>query len=181
MQKPNTKRLATISMLAAISVILVTLIHFPIFPAVSFLAYDPADVPIFIGTFAFGPFWGIALTAIVSIIQGVTVSAGDGLVGALMHILATGSFSLVAGLVYRRHKTRRRAVLALCCGTVTMVAIMVLWNLIVTPWYLGVPTSVVTGLLPWIILFNLIKAGGNSLLTFLLYKPTHGLIEKIEK
>ena len=40
MQKPNTKRLATISMLAAISVILVTLIHFPIFPAVSFLAYD---------------------------------------------------------------------------------------------------------------------------------------------
>ena len=37
-------------MMAAISIILVYLIHFPIFPAASFLEYDPADVPILILT-----------------------------------------------------------------------------------------------------------------------------------
>ena len=51
----KTRRIITIAVLAAISVVLVALIHFPIFPAVAFLEYDPADIPILIGTFAFGP------------------------------------------------------------------------------------------------------------------------------
>ena len=36
-------RLAKMGMLVAISVVLVYLIHFPIFPAVAFLEYDPAE------------------------------------------------------------------------------------------------------------------------------------------
>lgn len=32
-------------MLAALSIVLVYVIHFPIFPAASFLEYDPADIP----------------------------------------------------------------------------------------------------------------------------------------
>ena len=62
-------------MMAAISIILVYLIHFPIFPAASFLEYDPADIPIFICTFLYGPLSGFILTVIVSFIQGFTVSA----------------------------------------------------------------------------------------------------------
>ncbi|MFQ9412551.1 MAG: hypothetical protein ACLR1T_18100 [Evtepia gabavorous] len=38
--------------------LLVYVIHFPIFPAASFLEYDPADIPILIGTFAYGPLAG---------------------------------------------------------------------------------------------------------------------------
>jgi riboflavin transporter FmnP len=41
-------------MLAAISLLLVYLIHFPIFPGAAFLEYDMADVPILIATFLFG-------------------------------------------------------------------------------------------------------------------------------
>lgn len=40
-------------MLVAIAIVLVYFIHFPIFPAVAFLEYDPADIPILMGTFAF--------------------------------------------------------------------------------------------------------------------------------
>ena len=54
----------------AISVALVYLIHFPIFPAVAFLEYDPADIPILIGTFVFGPLSGIVLTVVTSVITG---------------------------------------------------------------------------------------------------------------
>ena len=73
--KITTVRLAKMAMLIAVSIVLVALIHFPIFPAVAFLEYDPADIPILIGTFAFGPVAGVLLTIVTAIIQGTTVSA----------------------------------------------------------------------------------------------------------
>ena len=60
-EKQNSVKLAKMAMLVAISIVLVMLIHFPIFPAVAFLEYDPADIPILIGTFAFGPIAGIKI------------------------------------------------------------------------------------------------------------------------
>ena len=68
--KITTVRLAKMAMLIAISIVLVWLIHFPIIPVVPFLEYDPADIPILLGTFAFGPLGGIVITVITAIIQG---------------------------------------------------------------------------------------------------------------
>ena len=48
----KTLKVVKMGVMVAISVALVYLIHFPIFPVVSFLEYDPADIPILIGTFA---------------------------------------------------------------------------------------------------------------------------------
>ncbi len=87
--REKTVRLAKMGMLVAISVVLVYFIHFPIFPAVAFLEYDPADIPILIGTFAFGPVAGVLLTIVTSVVQGVTVSAASGAYGIIMHIIAT--------------------------------------------------------------------------------------------
>ena len=89
--KQKNVRLAKMAMLVAISIVLVMIIHFPIFPAVAFLEYDPADIPILIGTFAFGPVAGILLTVITSLIQGFTVSMASGAYGIIMHILATSA------------------------------------------------------------------------------------------
>jgi riboflavin transporter FmnP len=51
--------------------------------------------------------------------------------------------------------------------------------LIFTPLYTGMPRqAVVDMLLPIIIPFNLIKAGGNALITFLLYKPISALLKR---
>ena len=80
-QQNNTARLAKMAMLVAISIVLVMLIHFPIFPAVAFLEYDPADIPILIGTFAFGPAAGVVLTVVTAVLQGLTVSSSSGLYG----------------------------------------------------------------------------------------------------
>ena len=51
------------------------------------MEYDPADIPILIGAFAFGPAAGLALTAVTALIQGVTVSAGSGIYGIIMPVL----------------------------------------------------------------------------------------------
>lgn len=163
-------KLAKMAMLAAISIVLVYFVHFPIFPPVPFLEYDPADIAIFMGTFAFGPLAGFGLTVVVSVIQGLTVSAQSGPYGIIMHILATGSFVLVAGLIYKRGKSRKSAVIALLCGTLTMVVVMFGANLVITPVFMTVSVDVVKSLMPFILGFNFIKAGINSIVTFLLYK-----------
>ncbi len=168
--KEKTKRLAKMGMLVAISIVLVSLIHFPIFPAAPYLEYDPADIPILIGTFAFGPVAGLLLVIITSVIQGVTVSAAGGIYGILMHIVATGTFVLSAGIVYRKHKTRKRALWGLILGILLMTAVMVPANLFVTPYFLGVPRGAIVPVLPFIIGFNLVKGTANGLVTFFLYK-----------
>lgn len=173
----RTTRITKMAMLAAISVVLVMLIRIP-FPPAPYLVYDPADIPIFIGTFAFGPLAGIALTFIVSFIQAF-ILGGDGLIGFFMHFVATGAFVLLAGTIYKRNKTRKSAVIALICGTILMTVSMMLWNIIITPIFLGVPRAAVIAMLGTVILpFNLLKAGINSIVTFLTYKSIARFLHK---
>ena len=175
-KRMDTRKLVMLAMLAAISVALVMTVHIPM-PFAPFLEYDPADIPIFIATFAFGPVSGLVVTVVVSVIQACTVSSLSGWIGALMHVIATGSFVLVAGILYKKFHTIKGAILSLGAGALTMVLMMIPLNLIFTPLFMGAPVSVVRDmLLPAIIPFNLIKAGGNALLTFFLYKAIHKVI-----
>lgn len=170
-QKSKTRFLVQIAVLAAMSVLLVYFIHFPIFPAAPFLEYDPADIPIFSGTFLFGPLGGLIITAVACILQGLTVSSSSGIIGIMMHFFATGSFVVVAGLIYGRMHTRKGAVIALVCGVLTMTVVMVLWNVIMTPIFMGTPREAVMAMIiPVIIPFNLIKGSVNGLVTFVVYK-----------
>ena len=174
----NTVRLAKMGMLVAIAVVLVYFIHFPIIPAVPFLEYDPADISILIGTFAFGPLAGVILTVVTSFVQGLTVSASSGAYGIIMHIIATSVSALTAGLIYKKNKKKKGAVIALAAGTAAMAAVMCPANLMITPLFMGVERSVVVSLLPYIILFNIIKAGINSIATFFLYKRISGFLHR---
>lgn len=176
--KTNTVKLAKMGMLVAVSIVLVYFIHFPIFPAVAFLEYDPADIPILMGTFAFGPAAGILLTVVTAVIQGVTVSAGSGVYGIIMHIIATSTMVLVAGIIYKKNKSRKGAVIGLVCGVIAWILIMIAANLVITPLFMGVPRAVVIDLMPFIAAFNGIKAGINAIVTFVLYKRISGFLHK---
>lgn len=173
----NTKKLITMAMFIAISIVLVAFIHFPIFPAVSFLEYDPADISILIGTFAFGPLAGCVLTIVTSVIQGITVSAASGLYGIIMHIISTCTLVLVAGNIKKLRSGAGWTIVSLVIGCLAMAAVMGVANLIITPLFMGVPVDAVKALLfPAIIPFNLIKAGINSAVAFVIYKPlSHAL------
>ena len=64
------------------------------------------------------------------------------------------------------------AVLGLSLGIVALVAVMLLWNYLITPVYQNVPREVVVGMLPTVFFpFNLAKGGMNMAATLLLYKP----------
>ncbi|HHX72506.1 MAG TPA: ECF transporter S component [Clostridiales bacterium] len=165
-----TRKVAYLGVMAALSIVLVLLIRIPLFPTADFLEYDPADIPILITTFVVGPGGGLLLTVVVSVIQGLTVSAKSGLYGILMHVIATGSYVLVAGLIYRRFPCRKGAGVALISGGLAMTAVMLGANLIITPLFTGWPVSAIQPmLLPVFMPFNLLKAFINAVPTFLLY------------
>ena len=177
-KRTNTRQLVSMGLLGAISIVLVAAVHFPLVPAAPFLEYDPADIPILISAFAFGPVAGFLLTVVVSIIQGVTVSAAAGPIGILMHILATGFCVLVAGGIYARNKTKKTAVKALVAAALVQTLMMIVMNLIFTPLFMGAPIeTVVAMLVPAIIPFNLLKAGINCAITFFLYKSISHLLK----
>ena len=178
-KKISTKQMTTLGVMSALSIVLMVLIRIP-FPTAPFLEYDPADVPILISTFLFGPWWGLLMTVVVSVIQGITVSVSSGFIGIIMHIAATGGFVLSAGLIYKRGKSLKRAIIALVLGTVVQTVLMAGMNLVFTPIFMKTPLDVVLGMMiPTIIPFNLIKAGVNAVLTFFIYKFVSKAVTKI--
>lgn len=162
-------------MLAALSFLAVALIRIPV---ILFLSYEPKDVIITIGAFLFGPLAGAAISLVVSFVEMVFIST-TGPIGLLMNFLSTCSFSCTAAYVYKKKRTLYGAVTGLLSGIAVMVAVMLLWNYIITPLYMGVTREAVKELLiPAILPFNLLKAGINAALTMLLYKPVGAALRK---
>lgn len=128
----TTKHIVFGAVFAAMATVLTLFVHFPIFPAAPFLEYDMGDVPLFFAAVLLGPWTGLAVTLVACVIQGLTVSAGSGVLGIVMHFIATGSFVLCAGLITRKKKMQR-LVPALALGTLTQVLVMIPLNLIITP------------------------------------------------
>ena len=166
----DAKTITSLAMLTALAYIVMLMSKS--LPQVSgFLQFDLTDTVICIGGFIFGPM----SAAIISILIGVldTLSdGGTGPIGMIMNIISSASFCCTASFIYKRRHTKNGAVVSLICAVVTMTAVMLLWNYLITPIYQNVPREVVVSMLPTIFLpFNAVKGGLNMALTLLLYKP----------
>lgn len=121
----RTFYLVRISILAALSFVLM-LFEFPLpnlFPA--FLQLDASQIPVAIGTFSMGPLSGIAILFIKDVLH-LFVSATQG-VGELADFLVGAAFVVTSGFIYKYNKTRKGAVLAMSVGTlITVIAATVL-------------------------------------------------------
>lgn len=163
----SVRQLTQMAMLAAVSIVLVFFIRFPIIPAAPFLEYTPGDVPLFMAAFLYGPAAALILAVITAVIQGVTVSAHSGPIGIIMNIFSSGSYVIVAGLIYSRNKHAKGVVIAMAAGIAATCISMIGWNLVFVPIFMGVPREVVIQMiLPAFLPFNLIRAGANSVLAF---------------
>ncbi|MCL2053138.1 MAG: ECF transporter S component [Oscillospiraceae bacterium] len=166
----DTKSLTAMGFLCAVAYILMAAIRIPLMPAAPFLTYDPKDVAVIIGGFLYGSFAAFGMSIVLSTLEMVTVS-NTGLIGALMNMLSTCSIACTASLIYRKKKTVTAAAIGLLAGTVVVTCMMCLWNVLVTPFYLGVSREIVVGMIvPIFIPFNLIKAVLNSIVTIFILK-----------
>ncbi|MDO4939058.1 MAG: ECF transporter S component [Lachnospiraceae bacterium] len=177
--KITTKKIATIGMLCALAYVAMALIHVKLIPAAPFLTYDPKDVIIAIGGFLYGPLCGVIMSLVVSFLEMITISE-SGIIGFVMQVIATCAFMIPSAVFYKHNRTKKSASIGLAIGTGCMVVIMVLWNYILTPVYMGTQRSDVAAMLvPVIIPFNLIKGVLNSILTILIYKPIVKALRKM--
>lgn len=175
MKRLNTKKLVLLAMLAAAAFMLVATIRIPV---VLFLSYEPKDVIITIGGFLSGPMSAFVISFVVALVEMVTIST-TGPIGCLMNLLSSACFSCTAAYIYKKKRSITGAILGLSVGSVAMIAVMLLWNWLITPLYMGVSRSaVVPMLIPAFLPFNALKAGLNSALTLLIYKPLVSALRK---
>ena len=169
-EKMSTRYMAAVAMFSAVSYVAV-LVSKVIPNVAGFLSYEPKDAVIVIAGLLYGPLTSVLISLIVSFIEMITISS-TGPYGFLMNVVSTCAFAVPAAWYYQKHRTQKDAVIGLAFGVLTMAAAMLLWNYIITPFYMGVPRETVAGMLMTVFLpFNLIKGGINAGLTLLLYKP----------
>ena len=167
----KARDLTILALMAAVAYVVMYLSKLIPVNVLGFLNFDLKDVVICIAGFLFGPLPAAGISVVVSIIEMVTISS-TGLWGLLMNVLSTCAFVCTAAFIYQRNKTLRNAVIGLIVGVLLMTALMLLWNYLITPIYMGQPREfVATLLIPAFLPFNLIKGGINATLTVLLYKP----------
>lgn len=196
----NNKKVRTITgtaMLTAVGVALQYIeISIPIIP--SFIKLDFSDLPELIGAFAYGPTAGVLICLLRNLIH-MAVSQ-SGFVGELSNFILGSVFAIVAGLIYKKNKTKKGAVIGGTSGALAMAGISVFTNyFIIYPLYysvLGFPEEAVLGmyqaLLPSVknifealLIFNLpftfVKAMICVVIAMIIYKPLSKLLKGKEQ
>lgn len=196
----KTHHLAVAAMLTAIAFIL-QFIEFSIPLMPSFVKLDISDLPALLGTFSLGPVYGIAIELVKNLIHlPFGYSAG---VGELSNFLLGATFALAAGLFYKRHKSRKTALVGSIVGAIAMAVICLPINyFLVYPAYVTIfnmPLESIIGayqeilgsiaqiptnnalfncLLIFNVPFTLFKGALDVVICFLIYKPLSPLLHK---
>lgn len=192
----NVRNMVKISVLAAMSALLMVIFKFPLPFAPSFMEVDFAEVPALIGGFAMGPLAGIlieALKIIMNLIINGTKTAG---IGELSNFILNATFVGVSAFIYQKNKTKKGAITGLVVGGLMMSALAVLSNaFVIFPFYakamktdLNSFVEMVAKINPLVgnyislmifavLPFNLFKATLQIIVTTLLYKKVSPLLK----
>ena len=169
----STKRIAMYALFVALSMA-VSFVEFPIVPGVEWLKYDPSGIVGLVAGFAYGP----AAAVIVSVL-GFLPHLFTNPWGTLMAVLVALALSVPAALIYRRNKTRKGAVIGIIVGAIAALAVAIVGNVIVTPFYAHMTTAQVVALIvPALLPFNVLKFTIHGVVTFLIYKPISNLLNR---
>ena len=170
------RRIALIAVFGALAYALMLVIHFK----VSFLTLDLKDAVIVLSGLYFGPGAALSLSVLVPFLELISVS-DTGLYGFLMNFISTATMSLTASLIYRYKRSLMGAIVALLSAAAATVGVMMLFNLWITPYYMGVTVETVKALIPTLLLpFNTVKSCMNVGFVLLLYKPISTVMQRMK-
>ncbi len=170
-KKISIKSIALLGVFCALAYIFTLLGNLIPISVAGFLSYDPKDIIVAIAGFVLGPAYAIAISVVVAVLELITISS-TGIIGCIMNIISTASFAGIASLVYKKWHSASGAIWGLILSSLCATALMILWNIFVTPYYMHVPREAIYDmLLPVFLPFNLIKSGINACITILIYKP----------
>lgn len=192
----KTKKLVMASLLGALAAILMVLdFNVPLAPA--FIKFDFSDFPVLIGGFVFGPATGVLVAFLKIVLNLLFKPTTTMFVGEASNFLLSVCYMGVACLFYRKHRTKKGAVVGMVLATVATSLFAIASNLLVmfpmyaklfnmsmeqivnavsavNPFVKDVTTMVIASLVP----FNLFKYGVISIITFISYKKIEVILKK---
>ncbi len=174
-QKTNLKKLSVTAMLCALAYICMFVFKFKI----GFLTFDLKDALLTVIAFLYGPIYGVASSLLVALLEFVSVS-DTGVYGLIMNALSSAVFTFTCGVIYKYRRTLLGAVLGSVSAIFAMTAVMLVANIFITPFYMGVARDEVATMIPSLLLpFNLIKGVVNAAITMIIYKPITTAFKKV--
>lgn len=186
--KLDAKGIAQIGVLSGIAFLLM-MFEFPLWFAPAFYQLDFSELPVLIGGFAMGPVAGVLIELIKVLLYMLIHGSSTAGVGDLANFLIGCSMVIPSALIYKRHKSKRNAILGLAVGTLALILVGSLINAYVllpvyaVAFHMPMETliqmgssvnhsidSVASFVMLAVAPFNLFKGVTVSCLTMLLYK-----------
>lgn len=195
-QYSPVRMITRIAVFGAMSTILYVIPVFkfslPFFP--SFLEIHIDEIPAFIAGFAYGPWTGIAVIAIKTVMKfvfnGVTATLG---VGELTDLILSSLYVGIATFIYTKKRNLKGVAIGFGVATLVQVLVAMVINVyVMIPFYMNVMNFPVDGLLRmmqvanpaitdvgWsyaffaVLPFNLVKDAIVIVITFILYRSLH--------
>ena len=193
----TTRVIAMIGMFSAIAMIL-HIFDFPLPFAPSFYKLDFSELPILVGTFAFGPAAGVMMEFIKILLKLAIKGTSTAFIGDLANFIIGCSFIIPASVVYVFRKNKKSAILGCVIGTVAMTifgtALNAIYLLPAFSKFYGMPLetildmgaavnplmtegSIISFVVVCVAPLNIIKGVAVSILTMLIYKPLSPIIK----
>ena len=177
----NVRYVTVTAMLSAIAFILMFLdFSVPIMP--SFIQMDLSELPALIGSFALGPVCGVVVCLVKNLLHLMITSTGG--VGELSNFVLGASFVLPAGLIYRKMKSKKGAVIGSLVGAVIMALVsfpsnFVPMDTIIAAYQLILPSAdeLWKCLLIFNVPFTFVKALFSVVITMLVYKKLSPILK----
>ncbi len=165
--KVNIKTIAKVGILGALATLLM-LIEFPLWFAPSFYKIDLSEIPVLLGGFALGPIAGIFIELIKIVLNFFINGTITGGIGELSNFLIGCALVVPASIIYRKHKSKKGALIGLGIGILCLTVFGSLINyFIILPAY--------TKLMPMEAIINAgntLNKNITNLFTFVLYATT---------
>ena len=195
----TTKFIARTGLFAAMSIILYLVpglkFSVPFFP--SFLEFHFDEVPALIAGFAYGPLSAFFVILVKTIVK--LPLSGTMCVGELADFIYSCAFVVPAALIYKKHRNIKGALVSLLIATAIQVVVSsLITTYLILDFYIfmmGLPKAAIMAMckaanpnvtdlgLPFLFMvampFNAMKDALVIVITFLLYKRMHKLIDKI--
>ncbi len=132
----SATRVAVIAMFATLAGLLYVF-GFPIAAAFPFwLELNFSDIPALIGTFALGPVSGAIIVFVKILVKLIIKGTSTVFVGELADLVIGVAFVVPSGLIYKKMRTFKGAILAMAVGMLCSTAMSILANwLVLVPFY----------------------------------------------
>jgi len=206
MQDPTTNKnvllsrakahwIAKAGILTAVAVVLMYFeMTLPLMP--TFLKFDFSEIAVLLASFSMGPLTGILVELLKNLFHLPSTATGG--VGELANFVVGSTFVGIAGIIYRRNKSKSGAFIAMAAGTLAMTLLASVINyFVMIPFYvsvMGFPleqiiamtqkvgntwvTSLETLIVFVFVPFNLFKGIVVSLIVALIYKRVSPILHR---